>query len=67
MPSCIRPSSTRATSGEAYRARLRQDPQGLANFEWAQRQRFIVREERRFTATVPGTFNLAAWTPEETA
>jgi len=52
---------------EAYRARLRQDPQGRANFEWAQRQRFIVREERRFTATVPGTFNLAAWTPEETA
>lgn len=34
---------------EAYRARLRADPEGRANFERAQRQRFILREERRFT------------------
>jgi len=32
---------------EAYRARLRTDPEGRANFERAQRQRFILREERR--------------------
>ena len=40
---------------EAYRARLRADPEGRANFERAQRQRFILREERRFAMAVPGT------------
>lgn len=45
---------------EAYRARLRTDPEGRANFEWAQRQRFILREERTFTEVVDGTFERAA-------
>jgi hypothetical protein len=45
---------------EAYRARLRADPEGRANFELAQRQRFILREERRFNRVVPGTFGVAA-------
>lgn len=38
---------------EAYRTRLKADPQGRANFEFAQRQRFILREERRFLEDVP--------------
>jgi NIPSNAP len=33
---------------EAYRARLRADPEGRANFERALRQRLILREERNF-------------------
>ncbi len=45
---------------EAYRVRLRADPQGRANFERAQRQRFILREERTFTEVVEGTFQLPA-------
>lgn len=40
---------------EAYRTRLRADPEGRANFELAQRGRFILREERSFTEAVPGT------------
>ena len=31
---------------EAYRARLRADPAGAANFEFAERERFILSEER---------------------
>ena len=37
---------------EAYRARLRADPAGRENFEWAQRERFILREERTFCEDV---------------
>ena len=33
---------------EAYRARLRQDPQGCANYEFARREQFIRREDRLF-------------------
>ena len=33
---------------EAYRARLRADPEGRENFAIAQRERFILREERSF-------------------
>jgi len=44
---------------EAYRARLRTDPESLANFELARRQRFILREERTFTEIVPSTFEQA--------
>ena len=33
---------------EAHRARLRDDPAGRANFEFAQRERFIVKEDRVF-------------------
>ena len=33
---------------EAYRARLRDDPLGRENYEFAQRERFIQREDRLF-------------------
>jgi hypothetical protein len=33
---------------EAYRARLRDDPAGRANFEFAARERFIRKEQRMF-------------------
>ena len=33
---------------EAYRARLRDDPDGSANFEFARRERFILKEDRIF-------------------
>ena len=45
---------------EAYRARLRADDEGRANFAWAQAQRFILREERSFTEVVNGTFGQPA-------
>ena len=40
---------------EVYRARLKEDAEGRANFEFAQRERFIVREQRTFTEVVAGT------------
>lgn len=40
---------------EAYRARLKADAEARANFEVAQRLRFILREERSFCEAVPGT------------
>ncbi len=43
---------------ERYRARLRADSEAMANFEFAQSKRFILREERNFVRLVPGTFNL---------
>jgi NIPSNAP len=42
---------------EAYRARLKIDAEGRENFAWAQRDRFILREERTFTECVPNTLN----------
>jgi NIPSNAP len=33
---------------EAYRARLRDDPGGRANYAFAQRERFILKEDRVF-------------------
>ena len=33
---------------EAYRARIKADPEGAANFRFAQERRFIVSEERTF-------------------
>jgi len=33
---------------EAYRARLRSDAAGLANFQFAEKERFILAEERTF-------------------
>jgi hypothetical protein len=33
---------------EAYRARLRDDPAGKANYEFAQKEKFLLREERIF-------------------
>lgn len=41
---------------ERYRQRLKADPEAQANFGFAQRERFIVREERRFCETVAEAF-----------
>ena len=43
---------------EAYRQRLREDPEGRANFALAQTKRLIVREERTFVEVVDGTFGV---------
>ena len=40
---------------EAYRETLKADAEGRENFEWAQRERFILREERTFVEGVAGT------------
>ncbi len=45
---------------EAYRARIRQDPEGRANFERAVKERFILREERNFVEAVGGAFRMTA-------
>ena len=45
---------------EAYRARLKKDPESLANFEMAQTRRLILREERSFVEVVEGTFGIPA-------
>ena len=45
---------------ESYRARLKADPEGRENFQHAQRQRFILREERSFCELVAGTLGAAA-------
>jgi hypothetical protein len=37
---------------EAYRARLRNDKEGLANFNFAEENRFILAEERTFLRKV---------------
>ena len=48
---------------EAYRARLRTDPEARANFAMAQAKRLILREERNFVEVVDGTF----WIPSTVA
>lgn len=48
---------------EAYRARLKADPAGRENFQRAQRQRFILREERTFCELVAGTLGGALGSP----
>lgn len=45
-------------SYEAYRARLRADKEGRANFALAQDKRFILREERTYVEVVEGTFGM---------
>lgn len=40
---------------ERYRRTLKADPAGRANFERAQAQRFILREERSWLEDVPAT------------
>ena len=42
---------------ERYRAVLRSDAEGRANFEMAQAQRFILREERSWLEDVAGTIH----------
>jgi len=41
---------------ERYRIRLKSDPEGRANFEFAQANRLILREERSFLEAVTSTF-----------
>jgi hypothetical protein len=45
---------------EIYRARLKSDGEGRANFEFAAAKRFILREERSFLETVEATLNRRA-------
>jgi NIPSNAP len=45
-------------SYEAYRARLKCDPEARANFSMAQTKRIILREERTFTEVVEATFEI---------
>lgn len=45
---------------ETYRTTLKADAEGRANFEWAQRDRFILREERTFLEPVAGSKGEAA-------
>ena len=44
---------------ERYRATLKSDAEGRANFEYAQAQRFILREERSWLEDVSGTRDVA--------
>src|SRR5712692_8409973 len=50
-------------SYQAYRTRLRADPEGRENFTIAQTKRFILREERNFVEVVDGTFSVPAALP----
>ncbi|MEQ1515974.1 MAG: NIPSNAP family protein [Usitatibacteraceae bacterium] len=45
---------------ERYRARLKTDSEGMANFNMAREKRFILREERTFTEVVEGAFQIPA-------
>jgi hypothetical protein len=47
-------------SYEAYRKRLKADPEARENFAMAQSKRFILREERNFVEVVDGTLNIAS-------
>jgi hypothetical protein len=47
-------------SYEAYRKKLKVDPEARKNFATAEAKRFIVREERTFVEVVDGTFEVAA-------
>jgi NIPSNAP len=48
---------------EAYRTRLKSDPESRENFATSQTKRFILREERNFVETVDGTFGIPALLP----
>jgi hypothetical protein len=41
---------------EAYRSRLKGDAEARLNFEFAQRERFILREQRTFARAVDTTY-----------
>jgi NIPSNAP len=47
-------------SYEAYRTRLKFDPEARENLAMAQSKRFILREERSFVEVVDGTLNIPA-------
>src|SRR5262252_3997014 len=48
---------------EAYRTRLKTDPEARENFQMAQDKRLVLREERNFVETVDGTFALPPMLP----
>jgi hypothetical protein len=50
---------------EAYRTRLKADPEARENFAFAARERFIQREERRFTEVIPAAYRRPAQAPAE--
>ncbi|WP_340151639.1 NIPSNAP family protein [uncultured Sneathiella sp.] len=39
---------------EAYRARLKEDPLGRENYEFAMREKFLLREDRTFLTLASG-------------
>ncbi|MES2126586.1 MAG: NIPSNAP family protein [Pseudomonadota bacterium] len=41
---------------DAYRKRLKADEEGQANFAFAMRERFILKEERTFPQPVPSSY-----------
>jgi len=41
---------------EKYRARLKKDENGKINFEYAQKEKFILEEKRSFLTTELGTY-----------
>lgn len=45
---------------EAYRARLAADPLGRANYEFAQRENFLLREDRTFLKLASGPHGAGA-------
>jgi hypothetical protein len=47
-------------SYEAYRKKLKLDPEARTNFATAEGKRVILREERTFVEAVDGAFNLPA-------
>ena len=47
-------------SYESYRARIKADPESRANFDMAQEQKLILREERNFVEVVDATFEKAS-------
>jgi len=51
-------------SYEKYRTRLKSDDEGRRNFDFAQAQKLILREERNFVEVVDGTLGIPASVPE---
>jgi len=51
-------------SYEKYRIRLKSDEEGRRNFDFAQAQKLILREERNFVEVVDGTLGIPASVPE---
>ena len=47
-------------SYEAYKKKLKADPEARNNFAAAEARRFILREERNFVEIVDGTFGVSA-------
>lgn len=51
---------------EAYKGRLKVDPEARENFAMAQSKRFILREERNFVEAVDGTLGIPSTAPKGT-